>query len=156
MVQWYPGIHSVVTSYSKMITNATRLSSRESAVGSIHRQDSTCPNLPMTQSENVQVEIFCGRGGGNLDNCFVDITRHAIWITDWAMLFWDYTFKLPGSLYGVRAATGQKPTQKDFLLELQQVHKKQVTTLTFEIIWGIIVIKVIFSTCLQCKLLITK
>ncbi len=41
----------------------TRLSSRESAAGSVHRQDSTCPNLPIPQSENVGVEIFFVGGG---------------------------------------------------------------------------------------------
>ncbi len=41
----------------------TRLSSRESAAGSVHRQDSTCPNPPMPQSKNVQLKnIFCGGG----------------------------------------------------------------------------------------------
>ncbi len=30
--------------------NQTRLSSRQSAAGSVHRQDSTCPNPPMPQS----------------------------------------------------------------------------------------------------------
>ncbi len=31
-------------------TGKTRLSSRQSAAGSVHRQDSTCPNPPMPQS----------------------------------------------------------------------------------------------------------
>ncbi len=46
--------------YTKGMTapTTTRLSSRESAAGSVHRQDSTCPNPPMPQSGNVPVENF--------------------------------------------------------------------------------------------------
>ncbi len=42
----------------------TRLSSRESAAGRVHRQDSTCPNLPIPQSENVRVGNIFFAGGG--------------------------------------------------------------------------------------------
>ncbi len=49
-----------------MIPGQTRLSSRESAAGSVHRQDSTCPNLPMAQSKNVRVEHFLWAGGGGV------------------------------------------------------------------------------------------
>ncbi len=49
----------------------TRLSSGESAAGSVHRQDSTCPNPTIPQSDNVPVEILCRWvGGGYLGTIF--------------------------------------------------------------------------------------